>query len=382
MKSRSILRPSWFTSGHGRWLLVAGLIAVAAAAPGQPAATGGMPDLNARQGCKHKTFVYVMTYQEGIDKFLIGPDGRLWPSEATQIYDRDGYPAFLVADPGGHAIWTGGRYDNDPETPGHVDRYKVTATGVLENRWGMDAGVTPNFVVFGRGGRFVYVYTDTTLLGCSTSDGRDLRIDKARSVDIGPDALITSDPLGRCVIVRRKDARKIEVYRVTDSGDLQHSADLGFAECPTSVSWLPRTAIAYVALSDSGVMCVVGVSQAGRASVIQSVHVLPPQAAGLRVFAAHPSGRFLYAGCGYRGRLLLLNIHIQQGGLIAVGKTTQQPLAQTNDMVISSDGRYAYVTGEGPCVITEYRIANDGSLTRFATRIPSDDMLSIAIASD
>ncbi|MGO8669891.1 MAG: lactonase family protein [Capsulimonadaceae bacterium] len=308
--------------------------------------------------------------------------GHLWPVVSPPNYEQgDEYPSFLVTAPGGHVIYTGGRETNEPERPGHVCRYQVTASGGLDPTGASAAGETPVDVVFGRGGRFVYVYADTSLLTYTVSSNGRLWPLKRPGPYIGTNAIISADPLGRFVWVSRPSLRRIVVFRITQSGALEHVTDIGLSNTPSAIFWLPDATTAYAAIPDTGVISVFRVDHAGRPSLVQAAKVAP-QGASLGIFAIHPDGRFMYSYYATERSVIIDDIAIKPDGKIAVSKIIPKVMDPSFAMAIAPDGRFAYTLGSTPCVITEFRIEHDGTLTRRSTRVPSDRMLLIAIASN
>ncbi|MGO8670098.1 MAG: beta-propeller fold lactonase family protein [Capsulimonadaceae bacterium] len=325
----------------------------------------------------HRTLAFVITRQ-GLSAFRIGFDGHLRPVSAYEPY-IGGYPFFIATAPTGHVVYTGGIVDND-RVSGYIDRLRVTSTGDLDYAGGAAAGGSPGAPVFGRGGQFVYVYADLSLLAYSAQSRNDLRPLDEQEITIGSNGLISADPLGQFVWALMPNHRRFALYRVTKSGALEHFSDLVFGDRPGSITWRPGGSTAYIAFPDTGVMRIACVDRAGRASIVQSAKLAPDQAS-LRILGAHPSGRFVYASCNIGGKPMIIDIATEPGRGMMTGTIYEETTYPSSAIAVTPDGRFAYTSDNGTNVITQYRIANNGTLTRCSTRQAEDDVLSLAISA-
>ncbi len=328
-----------------------------------------------------RMFAYVLTDEiTGFETFQIRSDGHLLHAYVNNpLVGR--YPNILETAPEGHAVYSGGIGDEFEHPSGYLELSPVTATGALGYEGSrVLAGASPWGVVFGRNGHIVYVYSDTSILAYSVSPDGDLCPLTVPAIQPGENAVVSADPLGRFVWIARKGGR-IDSYRVKESGALAYVGDLQLSDSPLAISWLPGGKYtAYLDLPDTGVVCVARVGPDGRPTLMQSARVVPPRATYNGILAIHPSGRFLYCSYGTGSSFIIAEIPIKPGGRITVTKAIPLVARPVSKMAITPDGRFAYTLGGGTNIITQYRIAVDGKLTRCSTQVLSSADYASAIA--
>ena len=295
--------------------------------------------------------------------------GRLTRRGTT---DCPAEPACMAASPDRQTLFVSFR------STGQLASFRInSADGSLSLLSVAAGGDDPAYLLPDRTGRFLlsaYYQSNKVCVHRLSEDGA-IGAEPLQTIPTAEKAHgVALDSRNRVAFVPHTGANRIYQFRFDADGGRLSANDPPFVatnaeDHPRHIALHPSDRWAYVSNEAGDSLGVFDVSPDGTLQRVQTLSTLPTDFDGTRNSTARcemtPDGRFVYVANRGHDSIAGFAIDQQTGRATALGQT---PTEQTpRSFSIESRGRYLYAAGQGSGRVAAFRIADDGTLSRFQT---------------